>query len=124
MVMVLEEKLIWQIADIGRASYPNEACGLLLPTPIHGVQVIELPNRAEKPRHEFEMHGKDMILALEQTFRGDFPEELIPSLTAWHTHPRGNVGPSPEDMHNKPAHLKSLVVTLFDDEKPPLATWF
>lgn len=124
MVMVLEQKLVQEIARIGRLRAPNEACGLMLPTEVNGVQVIELPNRAKKPLNDFVMTGSDMILALEQVFRGDFSEDLIPSLTAWHTHPRGNVGPSKEDMHHKPAHIKSLVVTIHPDGKPPQATWF
>ena len=124
MVMVLEQQMVNRIAQIGRAAAPNEACGLLLPTPINGVQVIELPNRSTEPRDSVEMKGEDMLLALEMVFRGDFPEELIDGLTAWHTHPGGHVGPSKFDLENKPARLKSLVVTLFDDGKPPLATWF
>lgn len=124
MVMVLEHKLIQQIAAIGESRRPNEACGLMLPVAVNGVQIIEVPNRAKYPKDSFEMRGEDMILALEMTFRGDFPESLIDSLTAWHTHPAGNVGPSRGDLSNKPARLKSLVVTIFDDGKPPLATWF
>ena len=123
MVMVLEQKLVNQIARIGKDRLPNEACGLILPYPVKGVQVIELPNRSKKPHDSFEMTGEDMLLSLEQVFQGDFPEHLLPSLTAWHTHPRGHVGPSKFDMENKPAKFKSLVVTLFDDS-PPLATWF
>lgn len=123
MVMVLEQQLVSQIAQIGHQRAPAEACGLLLPMPVYGIQIIELPNRAKKPHDSFTMKGEDMLLALEQTFRGDFPEDLIDSLTVWHTHPGGNVGPSRFDLHNKPARLKSLVVTLREGE-PPLATWF
>lgn len=123
MVMILEKKLVDEIAGIGVKRLPNEACGILLPTPIRGVQVIELPNRSATPHDSFEMLGSDMLLALEMVMQGDFPEELIPSLTAWHTHPHGNVGPSRFDMDNRPANLKSLVVTLRDKEGP-LATWY
>lgn len=124
MVMVLEQEMINRIAHIGRATSPNEACGLLLPTPINGVQVIQLPNRSLEPQDSVEMRGEDMLLALEQIFQDDFPEELIPGLTVWHTHPGGNVGPSRFDLENKPAHMKSLVVTLFKDKRAPLATWY
>lgn len=123
MVMMLEQKMVNAIAHIGRQRLPNEACGLLLPTEINGVQVIELPNRSKTPHDSFEMRGQDMIIALEQAFKGDFPEDLIPGLTAWHTHPHGNVGPSKFDLQNKPANMKSLVVTLVE-KGPPLATWF
>lgn len=123
MVMVLEQKLVWEIAEIGWSREPAEACGLLLPTPVNGVQILEIPNRSKKPHDSFEMKGDDMLLALEAVFRGDFPEQLVESLTAWHTHPKGNVGPSREDLKNKPAKIRSLVVTLKRGE-PPLATWF
>ena len=123
MVMILDKKLVTEIARIGEERRPNEACGLLLPTPIRGVQVIELPNRSKTPHDSFEMLGSDMLLALEMTFQGDFPEGLVPSITAWHTHPEGHVGPSPFDLHNKPANIKSLVVTLRENDEP-LATWY
>lgn len=123
MVMVLEQKLVTQIADIGKKRLPNEACGLMLPHPVNGVQIIELPNRSKTPQDSFTMLGEDMLLSLEQVFRGDFPQELIPGLTAWHTHPKGNLGPSKFDMDNKPAKLKSLVVTLAKGS-PPQATWY
>lgn len=123
MVMVLEVMMVQEIANIGRLRSPNEACGLLLPSSINGVQVIELPNRSSTPHDSFEMRGEDMLIALERVFRGDFPEELIGGLTAWHTHPGGGLGPSTADLENKPAHLKSLVVTL-TDKGEALATWF
>lgn len=121
--MVLEEDMVMEIARIGDLRSPSEACGLLLPTPVNGVQIIELPNRSMTPQDDFEMRGTDMLMALEQVFQGDFPEQLIDSLTAWHTHPGGNLGPSRFDMKNRPARLKSLVVTLYPD-RPPQATWF
>lgn len=123
MVLILEPDVVNQIAEIGRQRAPHEACGLLLPTPINGRQIIELPNHSSSPTDSFEMLGEDMLKALEMTFQGDFPEDLIPSLTAWHTHPKGNLGPSPFDMMNKPAHLKSLVVSL-EDSGGARATWF
>jgi proteasome lid subunit RPN8/RPN11 len=123
MVMVLEQKMINQIARIGKERMPNEACGLLLPMAIAGRQVIELPNRSKTPRDSFEMRGEDMVLALEMLLQGPVPENMIPSLTAWHTHPGGNVGPSRADMKQKPAHMSSLVVAIYED-KPPVAAWF
>lgn len=124
MVMVLEQEMVNIISEIGRKRAPNEACGLLLPTKVNGTQVIEMPNRSLEPLDSFEMKGEDMVLALELLFRGPFPEEMVPGLTAWHTHPRGHVGPSPFDMRNKSGNMKNLVVTIFDNGKPPLATWF
>lgn len=123
MVMILEPKVVETIAHIGMERLPNEACGILLPTPINGRQVIELPNRSLTPHDSFEMKGEDMLLALEMIFQGDFPAHLIPAITAWHTHPNGNLGPSRFDLHNKPANIKSLVVTLTKDGGAK-ATWY
>src|SRR5690242_10965400 len=128
MVMVIEQKMVNAIADCGRSSAPNEACGLLLPYAVNGVQVIELPNRSSTPRDSFEMRGEDMLMALERAFRGvatlEELEEIIPKIAAWHTHPAGNMGPSEYDLKNKPENFKSLVVTLFTDGSPPLPTWY
>lgn len=125
MVAVLEVEMIEEIARFGRLRAPAEACGLLLPAPIEGRWVWELPNRSKKPHTSFEMQGPDMILLLESLFKQnlDLIETLIPTLTAWHTHPAGNVGPSLFDLRNKPAHFKSLVVSLPKQGKP-LATWY
>jgi proteasome lid subunit RPN8/RPN11 len=127
MVSVLEVEMVEEIAKIGRLRKPAEACGLLLPIPIKGKQIIELPNRAKKSHDTFEMLGKDMMIALEQLEPDlDKLEKMINDggLTAWHTHPAGNVGPSKFDLKYKPPKLKSLVVTLFEDGRRPLATWY
>jgi proteasome lid subunit RPN8/RPN11 len=125
MVMVLEVEMVHEIARIGRSRAPNEACGLLFPYAVRGRSVWELPNRSLKPLDSFEMRGEDMAILLEQLFDGDLPliQKLVPTLTAWHTHPSGNLGPSLFDLQNKPAHIKSLVVTL-STEGQPLATWY
>lgn len=123
MVMVLEQEMVLEIARIGRLRAPNEACGLLLPTPIRGRQVIELPNRSKTPHDSYEMKGEDMYLALQSVFGPEVPEDIIPGLTAWHTHPNGGLGPSKFDIQNKPANLHSLVVTLMEQGMPK-ATWF
>ena len=126
MVMVLEVEMVEAIASIGRFRAPAEACGILLPYPIHGRSVWELPNRSLTPHDSFEMTGQDMMGLFE---RLNMDHEVIQKLidaggfTAWHTHPEGNVGPSLYDLQNKPAHLKSLVVSL-PEKGRPLATWY
>lgn len=124
MVMVLEQRMIDSIAECGRSASPKEACGILLPIPVNGVEVIEIPNRSETPEDSIEMMGDDVLIALEQVFRGDFPEDLIDGLTFWHTHPGGNIGPSRFDIQNKPPRVRGLVVTLFNDGRAPVGTWF
>jgi proteasome lid subunit RPN8/RPN11 len=123
MVLVLEQMIVQEIARIGRLRAPNEACGLLLPIPYRGRQVWEMPNRSMKPHDSFEMHGTDMLLALEGFFPAEPTAEWLSGITAWHTHPQGNVGPSRNDLQNKPAYIRSLVVSI-PEKGPPLATWF
>jgi proteasome lid subunit RPN8/RPN11 len=123
MVMVLEDSMVKQMASIGELRKPNEACGILLPYKIKKRQVIELPNRSKTPHDEIVMTGEDIMLELEMIF-GDYdqlPEGFAESLTFWHTHPGGNLGPSVYDLQHKPKLGKSLVITLGD---PPKATWF
>lgn len=126
MVMVLEAQIVESIAQIGRLRRPAEACGLLLPVPVKGRQIIEIPNRAKQAHDTFEMAGTDMIMELEKIMSWEQIEELLEkkAITAWHTHPSGNVGPSKFDMDYKPPKMMSLVVTLFEDGRVPLATWF
>jgi proteasome lid subunit RPN8/RPN11 len=123
MVQVLEDWMVQEIADIGDRRKPNEACGILLPYKIKGRQVLEMPNRSRTPHDEVVMRGEDIAIELQMLFgEGElFPEGLAETLTFWHTHPGGNLGPSPYDLQNK-AHIgRSLVVSL---GKEPKATWF
>lgn len=125
MVAVLEVEMVEEITRLGRLRAPNEACGLLFPAPIKGRWVWELPNRSLTPHDSFEMHGEDMMILLETALDGDHEliRKMVPGLTAWHTHPGGNVGPSLFDLRNKPANLKSLVVSLSPSGQG-LATWY
>jgi proteasome lid subunit RPN8/RPN11 len=124
MVMVLEVQMVEEIATIGRLRAPTEACGLLLPFPLGGRSVWEVPNRSKTPHDSFHMRGQDMAIILENLFPdGEVPEEVLGGLTAWHTHPSGNVGPSWFDLHNKPANIRSLVVSL-DPMGVPTPTWY
>lgn len=112
---------------IGDQRRPNEACGILLPFAVNGRQVFEIANRSPLPHDSFTMLGEDISLQLEMIFeRMPMNEaqvrDLLANLTYWHTHPGGNIGPSKEDIENKPKLGKSLVVTLKDNEA--LATWF
>lgn len=124
MVMVLEQAMVDAIAKIGQAAYPNEACGLLLPEPVRGGQVVELPNRSKEPRDSVEIDLDDIIVQLEILYGDEVPSTILPNITWWHTHPGGNVGPSKFDMENKPPQLKCLVVTLFPDGRAPVPAWF
>ncbi len=122
MVMVLEQSMVSEMARIGELRRPNEACGVLLPYAVRGRQVIEIPNRSETPHDEVFMLGEDILLELEMIYADEsVPQDLPQSLTFWHTHPGGNLGPSHFDLQNKGPDGKNLVITLGDQ---PKATWF
>ena len=127
MPLLLEQDLIQKIADIGKLRLPNEACGILLPREVNGVQAIELPNRSKTSLDSFELRGSDILLALRMAIKDmskmDEVEEMLDDLTVWHTHPQGNVGPSRSDMKNRHPQMNSLVISLYPD-KPPVATWY
>ena len=119
MVMVLEQAVVEEIAHIGYERKPNEACGILLPVAHRGKSVFELPNRSKRPADSFELWGADIMLQLEAL--GDYDED-IDTLTIWHTHPGGGVGPSATDMATKPEVFTHLVVAL-PEEGPPVPAW-
>ena len=124
MVMVLEDSMVQEIARIGRQRAPAEACGLLLPFKIHGQQVWELPNRSMDEDHEFTMIGSDIALIIEELQKyHKITAELLRETAIWHTHPKGNLGPSKFDIDHKPPEFQSLVVTLFEDGTAK-GTWF
>jgi len=124
MVMVLEDRMVQEIARIGRRRAPAEACGLLLPHPVNGKQIIELPNRAIDGEHEFTMWGEDIALIVEDLQEHqEIKPQFLRETAIWHTHPRGNLGPSRFDMEHKPPEFQSLVVTLFEDGTAK-GTWF
>lgn len=69
------------------------------------------------------MLGTDMMMELERTFDKPITEEMLEGITAWHTHPKGNVGPSKADMECKSPLLKHLVITLCENNTAK-ATWY
>lgn len=119
--------MVSEMGMIGKMRLPNEACGILLPYAVGGRQVLEVPNRATMPHDSFTMMGEDIALTLEMLFEHTpmsdrDVEKLLGELVYWHTHPRGNVGPSKGDLQNKLPGSRNIVVAIHDDEA--LATWF
>lgn len=123
MVRVLEKSMVQEIERIGQLRYPNEACGLLLSEPYRGKWIWEMPNRSSTPSDSFTLSGQDIMIALEEYLPAQLTEEFLQTLTVWHTHPGGNLGPSASDLKCKPKHFKNLVVTLYEDA-PAKPTWF
>lgn len=67
-------------------------------------RIEELPNESFVPTSSYKVKGADVLRALE---------ELDTSVFAvWHTHPRGQIGPSPLDMKHRVPGLTYVVVSL------------
>lgn len=114
--------VLGEIVNIGLKRRPNEACGVILPTPYRGRQVFEMPNRSKTPANEFKMTSEDILLTLEEWATNN-PEAIWENITIWHTHPSGKDGPSKTDLNNRIVHCGNLVVALHD-EGHGTATWF
>ena len=97
--------------------YPNEACGIILPTPYRGHQFFELPNRSKAPRDNFVMTGGDIRLTIEDWIN-DNGHRLF-DVIFWHTHPSGNSRPSEQDIKNQVVDGYNLIfsVTRAGEEK-------
>lgn len=120
--IVLEPDLVNTIAHIGMQRKPNEACGVITPTPHKGRRVFEVPNRSSLPRDSFEMSSEDIVLELRHWMANNQAYARWDQLVMWHTHPGGNIGPSQTDVENRIEHCGNLVVALLDCG--PHATWF
>ena len=120
--IMLTPNIIAEIGRIGELRKPNEACGVLLPVPMRGRVVWEVPNRAENGTNSFAMHSDDVVILLQDWVYENIELAVWESIVLWHTHPAGGVGPSRADRENKIEKCGNLVVTLTDDG--PVATWF
>lgn len=116
----LTDKLLDDIAEIGRKRMPAEACGVLLPKAWRGRQVWEMPNRSMEPQTSFAFKSSDIMVELEGWVANN-PEDWD-NIVIWHTHPRGGIGPSREDMRGKLPKVGHLVVSL--TESGPVPTWY
>jgi proteasome lid subunit RPN8/RPN11 len=81
-----------------------------------------MPNRSTIPNH-FEMWPADIELELSSWFKHPSHHGLGEEVVIWHTHPSGNVGPSPSDREQRIPDLANLIVAVTEDEKP-IATFF
>lgn len=108
---IIEGRLHDVLKSIIMRNSPNEAVGLILPDD----RVVELPNYAKSPTDQFEIHKNDILEALKGLYD-------IESLTLWHSHPSGGVGPSRTDLQNKVEVFDHLVLSIVDGEIVP--TWY
>jgi proteasome lid subunit RPN8/RPN11 len=120
----LSDAILAEVERIGRERMPSEACGLILPPPGDRAkamgshpQVIELPNRSLTPQDSYEMSPGDAQIELERWMaRDSVTQEHIDMMVCWHTHPGGGVGPSKNDLENRPPDISMIVVTLIGDK--------
>ena len=85
--------------------------------------MIELPNRSHRPQDEYELHGSDVIIALED-WLWEVEPRVRDQMIIWHTHPSGNVGPSRGDLDHKLDYLSYLVVSIDPETREYQTTLF
>lgn len=91
--------------------------------------VLELPNVAADPRHNYEIRITDLANALSEAILShqlDTEASLAlgeegnngsdSGLVVWHTHPGGQVGPSDADLASRLDSIRYLVVDLPPEE--------
>ena len=94
---------IQQIAD----GSPIECCGIYTDMG----EVICVRNVSESPHDSYVM-DKEQVVDLFEAREDLQIEALGNKVGVWHTHPKGLVGPSREDLQTKVEGLNYLVVTI------------
>lgn len=117
--LTADHPLIQEIYRLGQKASPKETCGVILPTPFNGVQVIEVENLAGDPENHFHTTGREIMIAIYEWLINATVEESR-SIILWHTHPKGGIGPSTNDLRKKVVDGYHLVVSLTDDGPCPV----
>jgi proteasome lid subunit RPN8/RPN11 len=101
-----------RVFDLGMEGAPEEVCGLIV-NETEGVQVIPLNNRSEDPFNSYAIDTETLrTLALKP--------KTWAHVAVYHTHPRGQVGPSALDLEHRISSVKYVVVTIPSGE----VVWF
>lgn len=102
--------VIPRIMELGMQEAPKEACGIVIPDlEVPPDQWIHsLVNRSPAPENSYAI-DPETIRQLVSDLQG---KHLWADVLIWHTHPRGNVGPSQGDIEAKVQGLNYLVVSL------------
>ena len=121
----LPEPALGEILEAGFAAYPFETGGILFPrvTSVDGklTWIAVLNNIADFPGKMMEFDRRDFIEAGLQFVQS---EDDWSTLTVWHTHPAGGVGPSRRDMKNRIPQMGNLVIALNITTRTIIPTWF
>ena len=104
MLVPLPE-VVEKIQQLSEGS-PIECCGIYTATG----EVICVRNVSESPHDSYVMDKEQVVELFES--RQDLIDNLGDTVGVWHTHPRGRVGPSREDLQTKIEGLNYLVVTI------------
>lgn len=115
-MIVRDDELRDVLAHLGRQSAPLEACGVAVPLAGGSWAVVDFINHSPEPERSWRAPGKEVAEALriacaEGSFFGAPPLQEEPPVV-WHTHPRGNVGPSEEDMDKRVSGLRHAVLSM------------
>lgn len=106
------DSALGHVFDLGMEGAPEEVCGLIV-NETSGVQVIPLRNRSEDRFNSYVIDNQTLRqLALKP--------KTWAHVAVYHTHPRGQVGPSPQDLEHKIHQVKYVVVTVPTGE----VVWF
>jgi proteasome lid subunit RPN8/RPN11 len=104
-VLVPLPEVVEKIQQIAEGS-PIECCGIYT---LAG-EVFCVRNVSESPHDSYVMDKEQVVELFES--RKDLIDNLEKTVGVWHTHPKGLIGPSREDLHTKVEGLNYLVVTI------------
>lgn len=102
--------------------YPNESCGLILPSSYKNKTVFELPNRSLTPQNSFMMKSSDIRLELDEWFNSH-PDDLS-SVIFWHSHPSGDPKASKNDRNHRVSGALNLIISCPEIEAELVTYWF
>lgn len=99
-----------QLAALGEATFPREACALLVgtenaPGELHVTEIVPARNLATAPEREFELDPAVQFSVMRRLRETN--ETNLRLIGHWHSHPNGRAAPSMQDAAM--IHDRSLV---------------
>jgi len=110
----LPDHALARIAGYIADELPREAVGLLVEQPGTFAEVIPLTNISEDPEHSYQVE----VAEIKRAFASHGGRDILTaisegcSLTLWHSHPSGQVGPSRGDMRERLEGLQYMVIAV------------
>lgn len=112
MIDLSDPKLTKLLEALARTYCPNEAVGVLYQSPSGEVILRSLKNTADNPLEGFSILPGDILNAMGKNWWLEATKSMMDEVYLWHSHPKGNIGPSRTDLQNKIKGLRFLVITL------------